>query len=197
MLNPLHSLERLNIRTDSVLSAIQDTRNMITSDVNVVEKAKVVIENILGIPADIDNKHVYLDHYVVIVAQHIVQTVVNAKGEIKDPLIALDLAKIYADKYIANPNNQFHFAKVETVDTSVNKAVVKGIDTKVAVRRDGKIKKGGKQVLAAELYKKYVLESSTPLDNQGFIAVVMKELDMSKAGATTYAYNCKKQLGVK
>lgn len=197
MLNPLHSLERLHIRTDSSLAAIQDTRSIISSDVDVVGKAKTVIENILGIPADIDNKHIHLDHYVIIVAQHVVQTVMQAKGEIKDPLIVLDLAKIYADKYIANPNNQFHFAKVEAVDNSVNKAVVKGIDTKVAVRRDGKIKKGGKQVLAAELYKKYVLEATKPLDNQGFINKLMKELDMSKAGATTYAYNCKKQLGVK
>jgi hypothetical protein len=33
------------------------------------------------------------------------------------------------------------------------------------------------------------------MTNQQFIALVMKELKMSKPGATTYAYNAKKELG--
>ena len=68
-----------------------------------------------------------------------------------------------------------------------------GIDDKVEVKADGKIKKGGKQILAAELYKKHVVETENPVDNQGFIKILMAELGMTKAGATTYAYNCKKQ----
>jgi hypothetical protein len=39
-----------------------------------------------------------------------------------------------------------------------------------------------------------VVDAEVPLTNQGFIKLLMDELDMSKAGATTYSYNCKKAL---
>ena len=61
---------------------------------------------------------------------------------------------------------------------------------------DGSIKKGGKELLAVELYKKYTSElNGAPYQNQAFIAILVAQLGMSKAGATTYNYNMKKKFG--
>jgi hypothetical protein len=105
-------------------------------------------------------------------------------------------ARKYALERIANPEFSWMYTEAPRVTVAADvKQVVKGIDMKVAVKANGKIKKGGKQILAAELYKKFVLEATKAATNQEFIAILVKELDMSKSGATTYAYNCKKQLG--
>lgn len=55
--------------------------------------------------------------------------------------------------------------------------------------KTGKVKpkKGDKQRRAIDLY-----EANKTKTNAEVVAVFMKELDMSKAGATTYVYNCKK-----
>ena len=79
-----------------------------------------------------------------------------------------------------------------TPKSTTSIAVAEGISTKVEVKADGKIKKGGKQVLAAEMYALHVTNSKTPMSNQEFIALLMKELGMTKAGATTYRYNLAK-----
>jgi len=51
--------------------------------------------------------------------------------------------------------------------------------------------KGAKQNKAAELF-----EANKGKTRQELIALFMKELDMSKAGASTYVYNCQKKAGV-
>jgi hypothetical protein len=72
----------------------------------------------------------------------------------------------------------------------VKQTVVEGIDTKVVVHASGKIKKGGKQLLAKEMYQKNVVEGG--MVNKEFVQLLIKELDMTLQGANTYAYNMRK-----
>lgn len=118
--------------------------------------------------------------------------------EVDEPAEFLDTATEFATDFKNDPKWAFLWARPEDdemsskQDDSVKVQVVEGIDVKVAVKADGQIKKGGKQILAMELFKQQVVDSTTPLTNQQFISLLMKELDMTKAGATTYAYNCGK-----
>lgn len=117
---------------------------------------------------------------------------------VDDPKEFLESATDYATQFKNDPQWSFLWAQPEDdeisskMDDSVKVQVVEGLDVKVAVKANGKIKKGGKQILALELYKKHVIDATPPLNNQQFISLIMKELDMTKAGATTYAYNCGK-----
>ena len=124
-----------------------------------------------------------------------IQQIVDAKNMVDDSQVIMDNANAYAKSFCENPNNSYLWSKPELTTTTadVQVQVVKELDTKVAVKADGSIKKGGKQILAQELYVKHVVESTTPLTNVQFIALIMKELDMSLAGARTYAYNCAKK----
>jgi hypothetical protein len=104
-------------------------------------------------------------------------------------------AAAYAKTYIADPSKQWMWTSEDQAAATELRSEVKGVDVQVAVDSTGKIKKGGKQVLVLELYKKHVLEAETPMTNKEFIEVVMSDLQMSKAGASTYAWNARKELG--
>ena len=54
-----------------------------------------------------------------------------------------------------------------------------------------KRKKGAKQEEAARIYK----ENKDTVDRKQIIEMFIKELDMSKSGATTYFYNMRKKFG--
>lgn len=56
-----------------------------------------------------------------------------------------------------------------------------------------KQRKGAKKAQAEALYQK--INGTT--DRAGIIAALMKDVGMTKAGATTYFHNCKKQFGFK
>ena len=60
----------------------------------------------------------------------------------------------------------------------------------VTVKRDGSKKKGWKQQVANKLYIDNVVNGS--LTNRQFIDMIIEQLDMTLAGARTYAYNAKK-----
>lgn len=105
----------------------------------------------------------------------------------------------FTRRHLADPMNAFFL-----VDPSGNipvmkkaggemRAVAQGVDMKVEVKSDGSIKKGGKLPLAVELFKKFVAEAGeNALDNKGFKQLLVKELAMSPAGASTYAHNARK-----
>lgn len=183
------SLTTLGINFDHVTKAVSSTHEVITGAADPVATANELIrmvarENAAMIGDEAQSR---------LVAKYAVESVA------KDKPFDLEAAIKRATKMLQKAGNEFmKVSPVEQVYTSVKdqteiKAVVEGIDVKVAVKADGSVKKGGKQVLALELFKKYVAEAGdNALDNQGFIALLVKELGMSKAGATTYAYNAKK-----
>lgn len=177
ILNVHHVLERLHIATDSRLRAVQDVRILIEKSVTPIATAKQIIDNLVISPYDTKDE---------IEARMVAQRLVDEAiilGEHYDPEKALEKAALKIAQ--ARVETPWVFAKDGTstvVSTTTN---VEGVN--IEVKEDGKIKKGGKQILAAALFEKH-----KALSNQEIIAIFMKELDMSKPGATTYLYNCKK-----
>ena len=82
------------------------------------------------------------------------------------------------------------------VNIPVKETNIGDIQVQVAVNTNGKIKKGGKQVLAAELFKTHILNNAEPMSNKEFVELLMKELDMTKLGANTYLFNLRKEHGM-
>ncbi len=115
----------------------------------------------------------------------------------------IDVCWIYTKEFINDPkwsflqsnDDQDHNFGVK-VEVLEQKQVVEGISVKVEVKSDGRIKKGGKQVLCEEMFKKYILETDTPMSNKEFLALIMDKLQLSKAGANTYFFNVRKAAGM-
>ena len=177
----LHSME---FNTESVVQMVQQIRSHISESADPINKAKRLIHAITDIDVAIPDVETAVP-----LAQFVAKTALEE--EMCDFPNIIERAFSYVSELFKK--HPWSAPKVATQTNGPVVAVVEGIDTKVEIKADGKIKKGGKQILAVELYKKHVVETENPVDNQGFIAILMKELGMTKAGATTYAYNCKKQ----
>lgn len=187
--------------------AVVSARELMSDNDTLVAGAGVkLITKMLGLTLDynafIDEastvKEQNLIDYELVVTQAVAETIVRNVGVPLDELDVLVKAKERALKFVTNPSTQYYFAKADPTASgqpTTDVAFAASVDVKVAVKADGSIKKGGKEVLAIALYEKHVKNAETPLTNQEFIAVLVKELGMSKAGATTYNYNMKKKFG--
>jgi hypothetical protein len=170
-------------------------------DTNRLERTNALLEKVLGVKlnaADVSDRPVGDPYdYAITITQAAVEAVIKQDGVVDNVDLLMSEAKARADKFITNPVHKWMFAKPEVISTSTTDvAVATGIELKVAVKADGSIKKGGKELLAVELYKQYTATlNGAPHDNQSFIKILIKELGMTKSGATTYAYNMKKRFG--
>jgi hypothetical protein len=193
MLDIKQVLQRYAIRTSNISFAVADTAVVVGEAPDPIQRAKRLFDDVLGVVA-ID---LSFDEpvYARIAAKKMIQLVAERNYEVEEIEVPKLLSEIiqYTDQYVQDPKNS-HLWSQPDEDNPAPKAVhvVEGLDCKVVLTNAGKIKKGGKQVLAHELYVKYVLEAEVPLANQDFIVLLMKELDMTKPGATTYAYNERK-----
>jgi len=169
----------------------QQVREHIENSPSPLETAKRVIYNITSIAVD------YTD---LLLARHVAQGVA-IDAITRDSYAFEDSVQRAEDHhrklltkmpYISLAYTPAEVSLSGATKTTTSVAVAEGITTTVEVKADGKIKKGGKQVLAVEMYQLHVTNSPTPMTNQEFIALLMKELQMTKPGATTYAYNCRK-----
>lgn len=121
-------------------------------------------------------------HEVELLIRYGIQNLV--KGSI-DPAHAATMSVADVARFVKN--NAFCMAggtgTIQSTMTAAKDTTPK-IDPKTG---KAKPKKGDKQRRAVDLY-----ETNKTKPNSEIVAVFMKELDMSKAGATTYVYNCKK-----
>lgn len=193
MLNTLHVFEHAGINAHSVLAAVQDVREKIDMAPDPLGSATKLVEELTGVKlTDVSADHAR------ITAQRVAELIIRANHNVDNPEDLVAEGIKYADAFLADKSRSWMFAKSEETKQAVAEAVqtvVPGIETKVAVNNDGTIKKGGRQVLVAEMYRTYVLEAEAPLSNQAFIAKIVSDLKMTKSGATTYAYNVRKELG--
>jgi hypothetical protein len=193
MLNVSPVLNHMNISTTSRAMATSEVGELIRSSAIPTETARMFVNDVLSLPVKFDEPV-----YAGLVCKHIVKFVIDNECVVDIDSVdeILENAQVYATAYCNDPANSYMWAELdEKIESNAGHVqVATGIETKVAVKADGKIKKGGKQILAAEMYQKFVVDAEVPLTNQGFIKLLMDELDMSKAGATTYSYNCKKAL---
>jgi len=186
--------QRLDLGT-SRFASVQKVRAVVAESNNPQQKAEELIFQILGLKATYDTT----DH-ARLVAQAVVDEAWKVNHAIDNEQELLTVCEARIVKYMGDPNNACHFVKPAPdyrAVATVSKQVTTLIETKVEVKKNGSMKKGGAQLLARELYTNFVLncKPEDALDNQGFIRLLVKELNMSKEGATTYAYNCKKVLG--
>lgn len=179
------TIEAMDFDTKSTAHLVQQIRQYVESSASPIEAAQRIIRNITSIDVEIPNLETAVP-----LAQYVAMHSLKAEEGMKYETLIENGFTYVSELFKKHP---WSAPKAASVSCGPVVAVVEGIDVKVEVKADGKIKKGGKQILAAELYKKHVVEATNPVDNQGFIKILMSELGMTKAGATTYAYNCKKQ----
>lgn len=187
MIDASHAFDHIDASNRSIQSVVQAIREHIEMAPNPIARAGAIIDTMIGVIPPIDDAR-----YGRVLAQRIAVMIDAAGYKVACVNELVAAADVYARKYINDPNKAWMWVVDAEAAVAQAPVVVDGVVTQAV---PGKIKKGGKQVLVLELYKAHVLEAETPLSNQEFVQVVMKELQMSKAGATTYAWNAKKELG--
>lgn len=189
MINTSPAFTRLNLGTSSG-RAVQEIRDLVNASKTPTTKASELIKMIVGVETT------YTDPTRArLIAMSVADEAFKVNHQIADAEDFIKLCEARVDAFMTRVENAWMFATKGVTHAQETVQVIDGIEMKVALKANGKIKKGGKEILAHELYKKHVLEAPTALTNQEFITVLMKQLDMSKAGATTYAWSCKKKLG--
>jgi hypothetical protein len=188
MINPLQVLTRMDISADSPMKAVQDVRAHVEGASEPLKAAIALILDLTGQETTYDDQHLALH-----VAQGVVERVIK-QGDQFNAAEAIKEAEENAAALRTNPALTWLFGgqasttePTETTSTGPTKDVA---GVKLTVKANGKIKKGGKQDAALAILKERVVGKD--VSNQDFIAMLVAELDMSKAGATTYAYNAVK-----
>ena len=190
MISAKTALARSGFSVDSPTLAIQQVREKVEASKVPLDTASKIIFDVIAVEKKFTDIKTALH-----VAQYIVLTFVQ--NESYDEELALSDAFKKAESLRTAKETSWCFAKPEAAAKAGEtiSAVVEGIETQVAVNADGSIKKGGKQVLTNELYKKHVLETDTPVTSKQFTAILESQLGLTKSGASTYSYNARKANG--
>lgn len=200
MIDARPALNRLGISETSVVHAVQQVRLYVEEGHEVDQIARVnnLLDKVVGV--QLTNEEINIDikstpvEYAVTVAQSVIEHVIKSGGVVEDVADVIEKAKTRAQEFINKPTHNWMFVHAEPEDMSANNTTVtSSVDVKVAVNSSGKIKKGGKEIIAVALYEKFVKNAEKPLDNKGFVGLLMSELGMSKNGANTYSYNMRKK----
>lgn len=190
MINVQSTLVHMNISHTSITNALQALRGRLGRAESIQAGAAKFIHDLL----DVDVKFTNVDR-ARITAFAVLEKALQLQCQIPDADEVMIAANERAEKFLADPINSWMFARqseLTPVTAGDTVAVVDGLETKVEVRADGKIKKGGKQILANEMYVKLVIESAAPISNTDFVKELVSKLGMTTAGARTYAYNAAK-----
>lgn len=190
MLNVARTLERMEISLTSPLRAVQQVREIL-GDTDRCREAAKLIKSILSMDVEFDDDKIALS-----TAQAVVEAIVKAEGVVGDEAELFARSLDRAEAIIHKPANSwmyFYDKEPPMATATTSKSIA---DVNVEIKSDGKIKRGGKQLIADALFKKHVLESETPCDNACFVKILMKEAGMSLPGARTYAHNCRKAAGM-
>lgn len=197
MRNVIKVFEHLRCRTFTEAGLITDIREWL-DDGDCCYNANKLVRDLTDCEVKFDD-----NLYARIFAKKLVQLIYRNSFVVEEDIDELvERMHIETCEFVNDP--KWSFLKSVADEDSPVKAqtvqIVEGIDLKVAVKvnekGEQKIKKGGKQVLAAELFKKYVLDAAEAVSNSEFIKILMKELNMTKAGANTYSYNLRKEHGL-
>jgi hypothetical protein len=190
MLNLTKTVAHLNIPSDSPSRAIQAVRGRLER----ANSEKIGATDFVKALLDIDVTFETQDQ-ARIAAFALIEDVITHKCEIDDAELAFDRAVVRANTFLGKSENSWMFNKPK--ESGVEQvAVVDGIDMKVGVKEDGKLARGGKKMLAEEIYKREAAKNGGVVDSVALAAIYVKDLGMTKLGARTYVYNMRKALGV-
>jgi hypothetical protein len=195
--NPIKSyLDNLKVRTFSEAGTITDIKEILKLSGDVCVASSKLFRDLLSVEKRFDDE-LYARTCVGYLIKRLFHSGFYVDGTVED--LVLD-ACFDAQLFIDKPEWSFLKAedgldengevKISNKPIEVKQTFVEGIEAKVVVHASGKIKKGGKQVLAKEMYQRNVIENG--MVNKEFVQLLIKELDMTLQGANTYAYNMRK-----
>jgi len=170
MTSVLTRLQDSGIPTRSAVAAIQHISNRGRQTADYYNKS---LSNLVDAPVQITDEHLARFTYLYTV-QGIVDLSMNT--DIIDATEVMHKAMSNAKKYLKE--NPWTVAEPDEV-------------VKTDAAGKPKRKKGAKQEEAGRIYN----ENKDTLDRKQIIEMFIKELDMSKSGATTYFYNMRKKFG--
>ncbi len=189
MLNIAHTMEKMEIPM-SVTRAIQAVREIV-GETDTCDKAAKLIRSLLSLEVSFTDSDVAR-----VTALAVAEAIAKCEGEIADEAVLYAHAVERAERHMKSPRNAWMYVKPEAESGPVETKSIEGTELNVVIKADGRIKRGGKQQVAEALFDLHVLKSETPCDNACFVAILMKEAGMSKAGARTYAHNLRKANGM-
>lgn len=169
------------------VTAVREIMDDYSSNVQMrCNKASFMIKKI----TDIDT--VFVDDNIALsTVQYIVDAVVRDRVYV-DVSLMVDDCKQRAHVLVDNPKNDWMYKKHSRESGPVIMSEVEGVDIQVEVKADGKIKKGGKAILAVGLLHNYI--DSCVVSGDSYVPKVMKKIlvdmiAMTELGAGTYEYN--------
>lgn len=182
MINLLQTINHMNIPTESASRAIQAVRGKLQRASSESAGAVALVKALL----DIDVK--FNSHTEARIATFaLVEDIIKNDCVVNDLDEAMGRAMQKANSFINNSTNSWMFVSDQPM---TKQAVVDGVDTKVIIKANGSIKKGGKKILALEIYKRELLKGDVL---PGELAkMFVNELGMTLSGARTYVYDTKK-----
>lgn len=149
--------------------------------------ATQMIRDVTGVEVQFEDDNVALA-----TTQYLFDDIIRNKVNEVDVKAQLDVCILKAKKLVNNPKNNWMYNKVvKPGASSMVKTEVQGVEVQVEVRSNGKIKKGGKAILAQGLMYRYLDEcvaNNKPYSPKEMKAVLVKDCQMSDLGAGTYEY---------
>lgn len=176
-MNTTQALNNLKINSVYASHAVQDVRELIEGSPDPIGAARTIINSLTLIGDHTINDPTEAR----MTAQYLVERAIKL-GADYDPQQALKhAAKRIGEMRVSDP---YFFRTIEVSPVASTITI-----TTAAPKQEGAApaKVGSKKEMAQALYEK-----NKTLSNQELVALFMKDLTMSKAGATTYVYNCKK-----
>lgn len=178
MVNVEQILKNLNVNTSSRSAAVAGVRDYIeqADEDKHLEAALMFFYEVFGM------RPVVTDPIIArLAAQYAVDEVSQTHYEFGNAPRVLERAVERAELYKASPNNAWQFATSESQSSFKTDS-----DTP-------KASKPNKGTAAWDLYVIHVKNAESPMTNIQFVEFLVKELEMTKSGARTYAYNCFKR----
>lgn len=182
-------VERLGIpyKHYNHVTAVREIMDGYSSNVQLrCNKASFMIREITGIDTSFVDDNIALT-----TVQYIVDAVVRDRVYV-DVSLMVDDCKQRAHVLVDNPKNDWMYKKHSRESGPVIMSEIAGVDIQVEVKADGKIKKGGKAILAVGLLHNYI--DSCVADGKVYVPKEMKKIlvdsiEMTELGAGTYEYN--------
>lgn len=185
-MNMLQQIERQGISVGHG-NHVCDVRTVIEKHPCMTMCATQMIRDVTGVEIAFEDDNVALA-----TTQYLFDDIIRHRTTDVDVRAQIDVCLNKAKKLVLNPKNNWMYNKVvKPGESSMVKTEVDGVDVQVEVRSNGKIKKGGKAILAQGLMYRYLDEcvaQNKPYTPKEMKAVLVKDCQMSELGAGTYEY---------
>lgn len=178
MVNVEQLLKNLDINTSGRSVAVATTREFIEhkGEDQAANTANAFFYDVFGFRTEFTDRVLAR-----LTAQYVVDAVSQTHYDIGNAPMVIAEAQARAERYMQDSNNAWQFATGETQSSFTTDSDVP------------KAPKKNKGTASWDLYVIHVKNAATPLSNGQFVDLLVKELEMTKSGARTYAYNCFKR----